>query len=169
LSNPEGGTAVKAVALIGVVIAAAGCGGGAEQGTLSAGGGLSGVWTHTLVRTQLVATRAPDYLQPKNLKLDVGRYRLVLVNGHATLSKHNAISTFRASGTYTVHGDTIALAWTRAVERDYRDPPDSSCCDPPWRLRWSLYRGALTLQQVQHWSTFEVPPAIWAASWRRGR
>jgi hypothetical protein len=129
------------------------------------------VWTQTLVRAQLLATHAPDYQDPKNLQLDVGHYRLVLRHGRVTLSKRNPISTFRASGTFTVHGDTIAFKWRNAVENDPGSPPDHFCrdgigCDPPWRLRWSLYRSVLTLRKIPT-ETFQVPPSIWAAGWHR--
>jgi hypothetical protein len=152
-------------ALLAVLVLAAGCGGGAAAAT----GRLDGVWTQTVVRAQLLATHAPDYLQPQNLKLDAGRYRLVLSRGHATLSKRNPISTYHSSGTFTVHGTTIAFRWTNSVEHDKGSPPDHyPCCDPPWRLRWSLYRGTLTFSPLSRsGSTFEVPPAIRAAPWRR--
>lgn len=157
--------------LLGAVALAAGCGGGAAHAPGAAAGGLAGVWTQTIVRAQLLATHAPDYLQARNLQLDVGRYRLVLLHGRARLSKRNPISTFHASGTFTVHGNTIALRWTNAVEHDAGSPPDRFClggvgCDPPWRLHWSLYRGVLTLRKVPT-EKFGVPPAIWAAPWRR--
>jgi hypothetical protein len=169
----KGGVAVRpAVAvLVGAIVLVAGCGCGVAHGNSSAGAGPAGVWTHTIVRSQLLATHSPDYLQPENLKLDVGRYRLTLSQGHGRLSKWNPISTFEASGTFTVHGDTIAFRWSHAVEHDAPNPPDPFCvhgagCDPPWRLRWSLYRGMLTLSRVPD-STFQVPPAIWATAWQR--
>jgi hypothetical protein len=156
-------------ALLAVLVLMAGCGGGAA----AANSRLDGVWTQTVVRAQLLATHAPDYLQPQNLKLDAGRYRLVLSHGRATLSKRNPISTFHSSGTFTVHGNTMAFRWTNAVEHDLGSPPDRFCsagsgCDPPWRLRWSLYRGVLTFSPLSRsGSTFEVPPSIRAAPWRR--
>ena len=159
------------VALVGVIVLAAACGSGGSRTTGRAPAGLDGVWTHTLVRSQLLATHSTDYLQPQNLKLDAGRYRLTLSRGHAKLSKRNPISTFRASGAFVVQGDTIAFHWTNAVEHDAPNPPDPFCargagCDPPWRLHWSLYRGMLTLSRVPG-SKFQVPPAIWATAWQR--
>jgi hypothetical protein len=160
-----------AAGLVAAVVLTAGCGGGVH-GSAAVAGGIAGNWTQTITRAELLATHAPDYLQPKNLKLDVGQYRLVLLHGRARLSKHNPISTFHASGTFTVRGDTIAFRWTNAVENDAGSPPDPFChgglgCDPPWRLRWSLYRGVLTLRKVPSPGPFQVPPSMWAASWHR--
>jgi hypothetical protein len=151
--------------LVVAVVLAAGCGGGGGPQRTGAGAGLAGVWTHTVGRAQLLATHSPDYLDARNLQLDVGRYRLVLLRGHVTLSKRNPISTFHASGTFTVHGHTIAFRFTNAFEHDAGSRPDRSCCDPPWHMRWSLYRQELTLRQLPG-SSFEIPPALWATAWR---
>ncbi len=117
---------------------------------------LDGRWEMSVRHGDLVGNPAYGHHTPtaEDLRLDEGRYRLVLRDGRVTWSLLGPATQSYSTGVFAVRGGTIVFRMTGGHDAG----------DPPWTYRWSIYRDVLTLRRVGE----SIPnPAF--APWHRVR